>query len=212
MALPQRFLFDVSFDHVDGTPVPRGAERRFSRAELDATRQAALAEGHAAGLADAARSAESLTASSLATLARTAEALLAAQNVTALDTQRRAMTVIQDIVTKLFPTLVAKNALGEVEEFATKCLHEVFDEPRVVLRVAADIYEQLRARIDTLAAAAGYAGRVVLLADDSVASGDARIEWADGGAERNIAVQAQQIDAAIVRRSDPNATPNPLSA
>jgi len=191
--------------------VARGAERRFSRNELDATRQAALAEGHAAGLAEAARSAESLTAASLATLAQAARALLAAQDVTALDTQRRAMTLIQSIVTKLFPALIAKDGLGEVEAFATKCLHEVFDEPRVVLRVAGELYEPLREHIDALVAAAGYAGRVVLLADDGVAAGDALIEWADGGAERNIAVQAQQIDAAIARRSDPVTTPNPLS-
>ena len=212
MALPQRFLFDVSFDHIDGAPVQRGAERRFSRNELDATRQAALAEGHAAGLAEAALAAESLTAASLETLAQAAEALLAAQDITALDTQRRAMALIQSIMTKLFPALVAKDGLGEIEAFATKCLHEVFDEPRVVLRVANEIYEPLRERINALAAAAGYAGRVVLLADDGVAAGDARIEWADGGAERNLAVQAQQIDAAIVRRSDPTTTPNPLSA
>jgi flagellar assembly protein FliH len=211
MALPQRFLFDVSFDHVDGTPVPRGAERRFSRAEMEATRQAALAEGHAAGLAEAAQGAEALTAASLAAIAQGASALLAAQEVTALDTQRRAMTVIRDIVTKLLPGLAAKDGLGEVEAFAANCLHEVFDEPRVVLRVANEIYEPLRERIDAVATAAGFSGRIVLLADDGIAAGDARIEWADGGAERILAAQSQQIEAVIARRTDPVATPNPLS-
>jgi flagellar assembly protein FliH len=211
MALPQRFLFDVSFDHIDGIPAARGAERRFSRNEMEAARQTALAEGKAAGLAEAAQAAESLTASSLAIIAQEATALVAAQDATALDTQRRAMTLIQDIMTKLFPGLAAKNGLAEVEAFATKCLHEVFDEPRVVLRVANEIYEPLRERIADLAGAAGFAGRVVLLADEGIAPGDARIEWADGGAERDLAAQTHQIEAAIARRADPAVTANPLA-
>lgn len=213
MAAPQRFLFDVSFDHVDGdVPAPRGAERRYTRAEIDAARQAGQAEGHAAGLAEAEQGIESLTAVSLATIAQGVKALVAAQDITALDTQRRALTILQGVMTKLFPGLAAKGALAEVETFATKCLHEAIDEPRVVLRVANDIYEKLRERVDTLAAAAGYAGRVVLLADDAIAAGDARIEWADGGAERNLAAQTQQIDDAIARRCDPAAMTNLLSA
>jgi flagellar assembly protein FliH len=212
MAMPQKFSFDVSFDHL-GTPTARSmAERRFTRAEMDATRQAALAEGHAAGLAEAAQSTESLAADSLAQIASSLAALFAAQEATALDTERRALDAMQTIITKLIPGLAAKDPLAEVEAFTTKCLHEAIDEPRVVLRVAEAIYEPLRERLDTLSNAAGYAGRIVLLADDAITGGDARVEWADGGAERNLAVQCTELSTLLDRRRDPAATTNTVSA
>ncbi len=211
MAMPQKFTFDVSFDHL-GTPSARSlAERRFTRNEMEATRQAALAEGHAAGLAEAATSAQSLTADSLAKIAGSLAALFEAQDATALDTERRALGAMQTIITKLIPGIAAKDPLAEVEAFTTQCLHEAIDEPRVVLRVAEEIYEPLRERLDTLANAAGYAGRIVLLADDAITGGDARVEWADGGAERNLAGQCTELNALLDRRRDPAATPNPVS-
>jgi len=194
MALPQKFTFDISFDHL-GAPSARSlAERRFTRSELEATRQSALAEGHAAGLAEAAKSAQSLTADALARIAERLGALLAGQDAVTNDTQRRAIAAMQTIVAKLIPGLATKDPLTEVEAFATKCLHEAIDEPRVVLRVAQEIYEPLRERLDALAEGAGYAGRIVLLADDAIAAGDARVEWADGGAERNLAGQCAEIN------------------
>ena len=211
MAMQQKFTFDVSFDHL-GAPSARSlAERRFTRGELEATRQAALAEGHAAGLAEAAKSAQSLTADALAQIAQSLAALFEAQDATALDTERRALAAMQTIITKLIPGLAAKDPLAEVEAFTTKCLHDAIDEPRVVLRVAEEIYEPLRERLDTLANAAGYAGRIVLLADDAITGGDARVEWADGGAERNLAGQCTELNALLDRRCDPAATPNPVS-
>ena len=212
MALPQKFTFDVSFDHL-GAPSARSlAERRFTRGELEATRQSALAEGRAAGLAEAAQSAQSLTADALTRIAEGFAELLATQDTATMDAQRRALTALQTIVAKLVPGLAAKDPLAEVEAFAAKCLHEAIEEPRVVLRVAQEIYEPLRERLDALAHAAGYAGRIVLLADDAIAAGDARIEWADGGAERNLAGQCAEIDELLERLRDPAAFPNPVSA
>jgi flagellar assembly protein FliH len=212
MAMPQKFTFDVSFDHL-GAPSARSlAERRFTRDELEATRQSALAEGYAAGLAEAAKSAESLTADALTQIAESLTVLLAARDAATVDTQRRALAAMQTIIAKLVPGLAAKDPLTEVEAFATKCLHEAIDEPRVVLRVAQEIYEPLREHLDALADAAGYAGRIVLLVDDAIAVGDARVEWADGGAERDLAGQCAEINELLERRRDPTATPNPVSA
>ena len=207
MALPQKFSFDVSFDHL-GVPSARSlAERRFTRGEIEATRQSALAEGHAVGLAEAAKSAQALTADALARIAEGFAALLATQDAATMDAQRRALAAMQMIIAKLVPGLAAKDPLTEVEAFATKCLHEAIAEPRVVLRVAQEIYEPLRERLDALANAAGYDGRIVMLVDDTIAAGDARVEWADGGGERNLAGQFAEINELLERRRDPAASP-----
>jgi len=212
MALPQKFTFDVSFDHLGATNPRSRAERRFTRAELEATREAALAEGHAAGVAEAAAAAGSLTAESLQAITQALAALLSHQDATAAETQRRAMTIIRAILAKLVPALGTSNALAEVEAFATQCLHEAIDEPRVVMRVAPSLYDGLRERLDGLAVAAGYAGRIVLLADEAIAPGDAKIEWAEGGAERNLAQQCADIDALLERCGAPANPPTPVSA
>ena len=51
----------------------------------------------------------------------------------------------------------------------------------------------------TIARARGFEGRLVVLAEPDIAAGDCRIEWADGGIERDSAA----IDAAIGEAVDP---------
>ena len=46
------------------------------------------------------------------------------------------------------------------------------------------------------------AGRIVLLADETLGLGDARVEWADGGAERDTGRLMRDIDGALARALD----------
>lgn len=212
MGLPQKFTFDISFDHVESQSTRRPVERRFTPAELEAARHAALAEGYAAGrdqaLIEAAQAAATKTADSLACLARDSATLLAASDETAVATERRAIAALRAIIAKLLPALAARDPLAEIETLARQCLHEAIDEPRIVLRVPPALYDGLREHLAPLAGATGFAGRIVLLADDGIADGDARAEWADGGAERDLARQLQQIDAILACRADPAAVAN----
>ena len=65
----------------------------------------------------------------------------------------------------------------------------------------------MRRRLDAIAQGHGFAGKFVLLVDESIGPADGRLEWADGGAERNTAHIARAIDAALAR-----ALLNPVSA
>ena len=76
---------------------------------------------------------------------------------------------------------------------------DLIDEPRMVIRVADADLDALSEQIDTIATRRGFAGKVVLLAEPSVASGDCRIEWADGGVERDSARLWHDIDLAVAR-------------
>jgi flagellar assembly protein FliH len=218
MATARKYLFDVSFDQAASQPndvlVPAPApepEEKFSRADLDAAREAARAEGHGAGLAEANDAATAKAAAAIIALATGVTALITAQDLAIAETQRQAIAALRVIVAKTLPVFAAKGALAEIEAFATKSLAEAFDEPRVVLRVANGVYESVRGQLDTMAAASGYGGRIVLLADETLAASDAHIEWADGGVERNLAEQLSEVDAAMARSCDPAATPNPPS-
>ena len=48
-------------------------------------------------------------------------------------------------------------------------------------------------RIELLAAQAGFEGRLVILAEPAIATGDCRIEWADGG----VVLDSAAIEAKI---------------
>ena len=51
--------------------------------------------------------------------------------------------------------------------------------------------------IAPLAASTGFPGKLVILGDESLAGSDCRVEWADGGAERDTARTWQEIEAAV---------------
>lgn len=213
MAQLKKYLFDVSFDPVaKPEPVPEVVvvEEKFTRDELEAVRAAALAEGHHAGRAEADAALATKATAALEALAQGVTALLAAQDARAAETERQAIAALRAVVARALPALAARQSLAEIEALASRYLVEAIDEPRVVLRVCNDVYEAVRERLDTIAAASGYAGRIVLLADDQLGASDARIEWADGGVERNLAAQLSEIDAAMTRLGDPAAAPNPI--
>ena len=214
MATARKYLFDVSFDEAAIAPPPEAApppEEKFSRAELEAAQQVARAEGHSAGLAEAQDAVAAKAAAALELMAKGLSVLIAAHDEAIAQTQRDAIAALRVIVAKTMPVLAAKGAVAEIEAFVRKCLAEALDEPRVVLRVANDVYEPVRGQIETMAATTGYPGRIVLLADENLAVGDARLEWADGGAERNLAQLLSEADAAMARNSEPPAPANPPS-
>jgi flagellar assembly protein FliH len=209
MSTPRKFLFDQSFDAPDP---PRGTARKaqappppeptFTRAELEAARAASASEGRTVALAEAARAIEAQAAATLLRLDAALAALLDARARMAEEAQRRAVELTRAIVGKAVPALTRKAPLLEIEAMVADCLREAFDEPRIVLRVADALFEALQKRLGALTTATGFAGRIVLLADETLGPGDARVEWADGGAERDTGRLMRDIDGALARALD----------
>lgn len=195
----RKFLFDTSFDPEVRRPEPRRPEPApepeappppsFSEQELEAAREAAFREGLEQGreqaLAEAREAAEAAGARALTLLAERLK-----QALEQLDAQREAATVevlgsAMAVLRKLFPLLGERHGLTEIEGLVRGCLERLHEEPRVVVRAPDALLDALRGRMDELKLEAAYEGRVVLLADDGLGPADARIEWADGGAERD---------------------------
>jgi flagellar assembly protein FliH len=106
------------------------------------------------------------------------------------------------IVQKTVPALCKKAPLMELEALIAACLREAFDEPRIVLRVADPDFDAVQRRLGPTTAATGFAGKIVLLSDETLQPGDARIEWAEGGAERDTRRLLRDIDGALARALD----------
>ena len=68
-----------------------------------------------------------------------------------------------------------------------------------MVRVNDALHETARARLDEIVRARGLDSRLVVLAEPDIASGDCRIEWADGGINRDSAAITAAIDEAVKR-------------
>ncbi len=211
----QVYTFDTSFDDPEAVlREDRERERlvkRYTEVDLTAARQAAFAEGRETGRAEAMAEIEARAAAALEQAARQLEALGAAQEAAARRMTEQGIAIAAAIAGKAAPDLARRNALGEIEHVVADCLKRLAEEPRVVVRVHDSLLDPLRGRVDRLAEASGFAGTIVLLADANLAEGDCRVEWADGGAERDTARLWQEIETVVRRTIGNAAVPGPTA-
>ncbi|GAB4393675.1 MAG: hypothetical protein Tsb0032_14000 [Kiloniellaceae bacterium] len=214
----EKFLFETSFDSqrereakaraaAEAEAAAEPPPPSFSEEELEAARQAAYAEGRAAGLAEAEESHSRRLAEGVAALPPQFEAL--AQQLSAQEEERRrsALDAAIAVVRKLFPRLARDRGMEEVQAVVDDCLERLRDEPRLVVRSTDADLDAIKARVEQSAKQSGFEGKLVFLADETIASGDLRIEWADGGAERDQAALWQEIDAILARALKPAQQP-----
>jgi flagellar assembly protein FliH len=212
MALAQRYLFDTNFDMPGGEARQRGvvtpAEAAISRAELDAAAARARAEGHAAGLAEAQAQREQQIGDALTGIAQQLALLFAAKDEARRESERTTIELTRTIAAKLFPALIRKGALDELDAVVAQCMREAIAEPRLVLRVPDTLFEAAQQRMAPLAGTLGFPGKLIILVDDQLGPSDCRVEWADGGAERDTARTWREIEAALDRAVGALANPD----
>ena len=63
----------------------------------------------------------------------------------------------------------------------------------------AEIYNVAKAKLDEIAQARGFEGRLMAFSDPGMAPGDCRIEWADGGIARDHTATLATIDDVVAR-------------
>jgi flagellar assembly protein FliH len=71
--------------------------------------------------------------------------------------------------------------------------------PHIAVRVNEGLYAAAREKVDDIARAHGFAGRLVVLGEPNIAVGDCRIEWADGGVNRDPGAADRAIGEAVAR-------------
>ena len=91
------------------------------------------------------------------------------------------------VARKLAPELVQREPFAEIAALANECFRQLSNAPHVVVRVNDALLETARTRLDETARNCGFEGRLVVVAEPDIATGDCRIEWADGGVVRTAA-------------------------
>jgi flagellar assembly protein FliH len=197
MAAPAKFLFDVDF--------AAGSEREATVTLAEhATR---LAEAEAAaqrrGYAEAQSDAAVETGRRIAgTLERIAVSLGEATKALAAIEARlecEAVEVAVAVARKLAPTLIEREPFAEISALASSCFRELIAAPHVVVRVNESLYAAAREKLDDIARAHGFEGKLVVLGEPGVGVGDCRIEWADGGVNREAGAADGAIGEAVAR-------------
>lgn len=206
----EKFLFETSFDReqLSNAAKAKAAEEAaaaeppaptFSEEELAAAKQAAFADGSAAGKAEAEAGIARQTAQQLTALAEKLETVSAALDGKVSESHQQTLLAAMTVVRKLFPRTNSLNGLSEVQAVVEECLERLRDEPRMVIRASEDQIDILKSQLDASIKRSGFSGKLVFLADDRLSPGDVRVEWADGGAERDQKALWQEIDQVIER-------------
>ena len=103
------------------------------------------------------------------------------------------------IVRKLMPEWARRGGMIEVEAMVRACLTDLIDEPRLIIRVAEDSIDLVRDHLDQTIASRGFGAKLMVIGDATVAPGGCRIEWAEGGAERDTAKLMAEIERCAAR-------------
>jgi flagellar assembly protein FliH len=192
MAPAAKFLFDADF-----APGASEAERPVPAAE----HALKLAEAESKGFGDGFNAAERERVAEAERRTATAfeqigDALMRlSQGLAAIETRLEieAVEVAAAVGRKLAAELVSREPFAEVAALATDCFKQLVTAPHIVVRVNDSLLTVARERLDETARTRGFEGRLMVIAEPNIALGDCRIEWADGGVNRD----SEKVEAAI---------------
>jgi flagellar assembly protein FliH len=191
MAAPAKFLFDTDFG------APDKSREKATAAEVAqkvaAAEQRAYRDGFDAGQREAKAESDRRSALALEEIKVGMQGIAArfAGIETRMETE--AVDVAVAVARKLCSELIAAEPLAEIEGLVRDCFSHLVSTPHLVVRINASLYDTARERIERLAKQCGFEGRLVILAEPEIATGDCRIEWADGG----VVLERGAIDAKI---------------
>ncbi len=192
MASPAKFMFDTDFAAPD-----RAREKAATAAELAqkvaAAEARAYRDGFDAGQREAKAESDRRTAVALEEIKVAMQGIAARLNGVETRMETEAVDVAVAVARKLCTELIAAEPLGEIMGLVKDCFSHLVATPHLVVRINDSLYDIAHDKIERLAEQSGFEGRLVILAEPGIATGDCRIEWADGG----VVLERAAIDAKI---------------
>ena len=197
MAAPAKFLFDTDFaapdrarDRVNAVEVAQKVADAEARAYRD---------GYDAALRETRVESDRRVALALETIGVAIKGIAAGLSGVEQRMETEAVDVAVAVARKLATELIAREPLGEITSLVADCFAQLVSTPHIVVRINEALYDAAHARIETLAKQSGFAGRLVILAEPDIQTGDCRIEWADGGVVRERAAIEAKISELVGR-------------
>jgi flagellar assembly protein FliH len=192
MAAPAKFLFDMDFGVPDKTrerpATPSEIAQKIAAAEARAYR-----DGYDAAQREAKAESDRRAALALEEIGIAIKGIVMRFSGIETRMETEAVDVAVAVARKLCSELIAGEPLGEITGLVSDCFSHLVSTPHLVVRINDSLYEPARERIERLAKQSGFEGRLVILAEPEIVTGDCRIEWADGG----VVLERAAIEAKI---------------
>jgi flagellar assembly protein FliH len=192
MAAPAKFMFDMDF-----APPDKARERPATPAEIAekiaAAEARAYRDGYEAAQREAKAESDRRAALALEEIGITIKGIASRFSGIEARMETEAVDVAVAVARKLCGELVAAEPLGEITGLVSDCFSHLVSTPHLVVRINDSLYEAAREKIERQATQSGFEGRLVILAEPDIATGDCRIEWADGG----VVLERSAIEAKI---------------
>lgn len=204
MTNPSKFLFNIDFsapEEPEEVVVPEPVIPTIPLAEhqrlLEQARAQAFEEGRVKALEDLQTQQETLLTAEVKALVQavgqaveTIDAGLAAQ-------EEDAVSLAFLVARRLCSQLIGRQPLAETIALVSECLGPLRKAPHLVIRVAEQDRDALTALVEPIVHEKGFEGRLVVLGEAEISSGDCHIEWADGGIKRDLKTLETEIDGSI---------------
>ncbi len=216
MAALKKYMFDLDFDAIapqqpdvaPEKPVDVSADEEapppptFSEFEMEEAKRVAFAEGHTVGTVEAAAGTERSQAEALAALAAGLVKVMAVQREGIETARRDAVHLALAVVKKLHPEMARLHGLEEIAGVVRECLMQIEEAARLTIRVHPNMLEGVRTEAARVAEEAEFEGKILYATDPKLAQGDCRVEWGNGGADRDQALLWAEIDTIVARAID----------
>ena len=171
----------------------------FSEEELNLARETAFEEGRRKGFAEGQEAGGIQIAQAVEMLTQTLPNVSAEQARANDQIMTDSLKLVMATLRRALPAMAETHAFDEVSKVVADLIPHLLDEPRIIVRVALPLVETMRERLEQVAHSTGFEGRVVVQDDARMGPGDCKVEWADGGAERDLSRLIAEMDQIVER-------------
>lgn len=174
-------------------PPPSPPPPGFTEEEMQAARDAAFEEGHQKGLEEGRKSAwdeamlsvekqQADTLEKIASLLKEMEPFCQKVSAQAFET---AVEFAFAVCKKILPALNKRDGLNEIRALLEQNFRFLKEEPKISIRLNPALADPIKQHIAQIVIKESYPGKIAVIRDENIALGDCRIEWKNGGLERN---------------------------
>ncbi|MEM7169516.1 MAG: hypothetical protein AAF530_05070 [Pseudomonadota bacterium] len=203
-----KFLFDLNFE----APPPEATELKptepdvpepeedlpppslFTQEDLEAAHQSGFHAGQEEARAEVLAGIEKQTVDHLTAIEALITQVTSESESIAAAQEMQSLKVMRQMSAKLFPALAQRDGLAEIERIIEDCMERLRDEPRLVIRTGDEALEPIRQSTKALAERKSFEGRLIFLSEPELGFSDVIVEWADGGASRELSALLAEID------------------
>ena len=188
---PKEEITEVEYE---AEPLPPEQEIKNFTEEEDAEKlKAEEKEAYERGLQTARDGIESTMAALLENIGNKLTTLIADSSKAEENAEQEAFALARAVVEKLVPNLTAENAAEIVKKFIAENFNSFKNEAKLSFYIHPDIISYVQETIAKLANSYDFEGKISLHKDASIEKSDCRVEWENGGVERNSAALGEKI-------------------